>query len=249
MRVDPSLLVPPAPKSPVTKIAILILSFALLAMIAAPDPNKWGDTLRVEPSSQVVVASRLIAPGERIELQAVRIEQRPDRTLPADAVHSFGKLRDKIAIGPIPAGYPLSAVLLTDLSEVAAAPSGTTQAALDTAADLADVHVDSEELSKPGMEVNFAASAKSGGEELHDETEKIAAEDPPVTTTAPSPETAQAAPNIPDAPRPPGSGQGYVWVKDQGTRYGLAADGSIKVIDDCAKRPGCVSPLKTSASR
>jgi hypothetical protein len=67
-----------------------------------------------EKSIDVLVASSLIEAGEPLDLKKLALEARPVRTLPKDVVSSFDAVKNKVAAGPIPQGYPLATTLLAD---------------------------------------------------------------------------------------------------------------------------------------
>ena len=121
MRVHPSILAPRVPKwhmALVGAVLLVVLGVTLFrgpqkAVVAAPAqaPEKKID---------VLVARELIQPGQLLEEAKIVTESRPVNTLPADAVTSFDALKNKVAAGPIPAGYPIAMALLAE--PVAAAP-------------------------------------------------------------------------------------------------------------------------------
>lgn len=67
-----------------------------------------------EKRIEVVVAVESIEAGQPLEKANLALQQRPINTLPADAITSFEALKDKVAAGPIPAGYPLSMAFLAE---------------------------------------------------------------------------------------------------------------------------------------
>lgn len=67
-----------------------------------------------EKRINVVVAKGKIESGQPLEKANVALEERPLSTLPADAIQSLDALKNKVAAGPIPAGYPLALALLAD---------------------------------------------------------------------------------------------------------------------------------------
>ncbi len=67
-----------------------------------------------EKRIMVVVARGKIESGQPLEKANVALEERPVSTLPADAIQSLAALKNKVAAGPIPAGYPLAVALLAD---------------------------------------------------------------------------------------------------------------------------------------
>lgn len=121
MRVHPSILAPRVPKWHIALIGavlLVILGVTLFrgpqkVVVAAPAPAP-------EKKIQALVARELIQPGQLMESAKIVAESRPVNTLPSDAVTSFEELKNKVAAGPIPAGYPVSLALLAE--PVAAAP-------------------------------------------------------------------------------------------------------------------------------
>jgi hypothetical protein len=65
-------------------------------------------------TTEVVVARAMIEAGESLDMAKLVLERRPQTTLPPDVITSFEVIRNKVAAGPIPRGYPLALALLAD---------------------------------------------------------------------------------------------------------------------------------------
>lgn len=110
MRVHPSTISPKATKFQ------LPVAIALILCVGAY--NFWGGKTVVrapeEKKIEVVVAKEKIEAGTPLEKAKVALELRPVSTLPSDAITSLDNLKNKVAAGPIPAGYPLAVALLAE---------------------------------------------------------------------------------------------------------------------------------------
>ncbi len=114
MRVHPSLLSTRAAKW--QYIAAFGLLIFLLLMTAFRRPQQVVVAPRVDPATlrPVVITQRALGAGEPFDLTQLKIEQRAINTLPSDVVSTFNELKDKVAAGPVPAGYPVSRAFLAE---------------------------------------------------------------------------------------------------------------------------------------
>lgn len=102
--------------------------FALLASLLLVELSKS----RVEPEPaaaaietpmrRVLVAKAPLEAGKPVSAEHVALEDRPIGTLPADAVDKLEELEGHVAIGPIPASYPLARSLFSKPAEPVEAP-------------------------------------------------------------------------------------------------------------------------------
>lgn len=110
MRVHPSTMSPKATK--------FQLPIAIALILCVGSYNFWGGKTVVrapeEKKIEVVVAKDKIEAGTPLEKAKVALELRPVSTLPSDAITSLDNLKNKVAAGPIPAGYPLAVALLAE---------------------------------------------------------------------------------------------------------------------------------------
>lgn len=114
MRVHPSILAPKASKWQFT-IAFCLLAFLLLInVLRGPREVVVADSSQTDKKIEVVVAQKTIQVGEPLDTAALILEQRPINTLPSDVITSFDAVKNKVAAGPIPAGYALAQTLLAD---------------------------------------------------------------------------------------------------------------------------------------
>ncbi|MBX7136520.1 MAG: hypothetical protein K1X83_00955 [Oligoflexia bacterium] len=100
-------------------------------------------------STEVVVAKGKIEPGQPLEKAPVALERRPVNTLPADAITSLESLKNKIAAGPIPAGYPLALALLADPVVVPAVTEKVDEAPPEDPIETLFREIESETVSVP----------------------------------------------------------------------------------------------------
>lgn len=114
MRVHPSILAPGGKKWHYPAAIALLLFLLIVNIFRGPRQTVVASTQTPEKKIEVVVAREAIQPGQPLEKAKVALEKRPVNTLPADVVVSFEKLKNKVAAGPIPAGYPLAITLLAD---------------------------------------------------------------------------------------------------------------------------------------
>ncbi len=90
-----------------------VLAILLLAVIfRGPSRQVAAAPVPVEKRIQVAIAHSKIETGQPLEKADIRLEERPISTLPADVITSLDALKNKVAAGPIPAGYPLAVALL-----------------------------------------------------------------------------------------------------------------------------------------
>jgi hypothetical protein len=87
----------------------LVLSLAMRGRSPAPLP-----VAARERTVQVVVAAEAVSAGQAFDQVKLRLEQRPESTLPADHISTLESMRGKVSAGPIPAGNALSAAFLAD---------------------------------------------------------------------------------------------------------------------------------------
>ena len=115
MRVHPSILAPKSASKWQFPLAFALLIF-LLVINLTRGPQKPVEAAQrpIERRIEVVVAQASVEAGQPLEKASLVLEQRPVNTLPADAITNFEVLRNKVAAGPIPAGYPLAMALLAD---------------------------------------------------------------------------------------------------------------------------------------
>lgn len=94
------------------------LPIAIVLILCVGAYNFWGGKTVVrapeEKKIEVVVAKDKIEAGTPLEKAKVALELRPVSTLPSDAITSLDNLKNKVAAGPIPAGYPLAVALLAE---------------------------------------------------------------------------------------------------------------------------------------
>ena len=114
MRVHPTVLAPKVSKWHLP-VAFGVLIFLLgLNLFRGPSRAAVAVQAPVEKRLEVLVAKEFIDAGQPFEKAAIVFEQRPVTTLPADVVTSMDVLKQKVAAGPIPAGYPLAKSLIAD---------------------------------------------------------------------------------------------------------------------------------------
>lgn len=120
MRVHPSILVPQGRKWQWPFLVAILLFVLLMNLFRGPREVVVAEQ---SPSKliEVVVAQESIEAGQALETANLSFEQRPVNTVPADAITSFEAIKEKVAAGPIPMGYPLAMALLADPVELAAA--------------------------------------------------------------------------------------------------------------------------------
>ena len=116
MRVHPSILAPRIAKWHYAVIGVLFL--LLVVSFFGGSKEKQVVVHKTEKAAvkkvEVIVAVEPVEAGQPLENANLVLEQRPVHTLPADAVTTFDMIKNKIAAGPIPAGYPLASALLAE---------------------------------------------------------------------------------------------------------------------------------------
>jgi len=95
----------------------------LLVVIAIPsgDSGNIKNTTDVKPkvlTRAVVIARNPLPAGAKLENSYLTVEERPEATLPDDAIESVEEVLGKITLGPIPANYPLSRTLVSDAEQL-----------------------------------------------------------------------------------------------------------------------------------
>ncbi len=113
MRVHPSIISPRASKWQLGAGVLVVLVVLCIAFFRSPTEKiiiKEGSAQLKE----VVVARQAIDTGQPLDKAKLALEQRPVYTLPSDAITSLDLVKNKIAAGPIPAGYPLALALLAE---------------------------------------------------------------------------------------------------------------------------------------
>jgi len=110
MRVHPSSVSPKAAKYQIPAAIVLLLCAGAYNFFGGNAPSSAPQEKKIE----VVVAKAKIDAGTPLEKANVALEFRPVSTLPTDAITSLDNLKNKIAAGPIPAGYPLAVALLAE---------------------------------------------------------------------------------------------------------------------------------------
>ncbi|MCC6219889.1 MAG: hypothetical protein IT291_01470 [Deltaproteobacteria bacterium] len=96
-----------------------IAIFVLLILLASNflqdrSSSEQSSASAAVPTREVIVAIDSLEAGAAISEDSLAIEARPINTLPSDVVSDYREVFGKMAIGPIPAGYPLAKALLTD---------------------------------------------------------------------------------------------------------------------------------------
>ena len=116
MRVHPSILLPKAKRWQFPAILALFLFLIIINLVRGPREvvNAAQVPQPQEKQISVLVAKQLIPAGQSLERANLALEMRAVKSLPADVMSSFDAVRNRIAAGPIPAGYVLSAALLSD---------------------------------------------------------------------------------------------------------------------------------------
>ena len=113
MRVHPIVLAPKAARWHFPLAFGLLFLLLIVTVLRGPRKQVVADQPAVK-MVQVLVAKKTIEPGQPLDKTAFALEKRPINTLPADAITSLDVVKDKVAAGPIPAGYPLAVTLLAD---------------------------------------------------------------------------------------------------------------------------------------
>jgi len=114
MRVHPSSISSSFSKWQIPIAIVLLVILLLVVAFRGPKQKIVTQAAPTEKKVQVVVARAKIEAGQPLEKADVVLEQRPMSTLPADAITALDTLKNKVAAGPIPAGYPLAMALLAD---------------------------------------------------------------------------------------------------------------------------------------
>ena len=114
MRVHPSVFAPATLKWQLPAALGIIVLLLAAAVLRRPDSEVVVQAVATEKKIEVIVARSKIEAGQPLEKADVALEMRPVSTLPADAISSLDSLKNKVAAGPIPAGYPLALALLAD---------------------------------------------------------------------------------------------------------------------------------------
>lgn len=161
MRVHPTVLAPKVSKWHVP-VAFGVLVFLLgLNLFRGPSKPAVAVQAPIEKRLEVLVAKEFIEAGQPFEKAAIVFEQRPVTTLPADVVTTMDVLKQKVAAGPIPAGYPLAKSLIAD-----AVPVVQTSGKQDAGAiseDPIDTILKEIESETVAVQVTFDNSAPSRG--------------------------------------------------------------------------------------
>lgn len=123
MRVHPIVLAPKAARWHFPLAFGLLFLLLVVTVLRGPRKQVVADQPAVK-MVQVLVAKKTIEPGQPLDKTAFALEKRPINTLPADAITSLDVVKDKVAAGPIPAGYPLAVTLLADPVPVVATSAG-----------------------------------------------------------------------------------------------------------------------------
>jgi len=97
-------------------LSVLGFLFLLVAAGVYCIPNRQLNSFVTASEKQikVLVAATKIEAGQPLASASLVMERRPVRTLPSDAVSSPRSIEDKVAAGPIPAGFPISLSLLAE---------------------------------------------------------------------------------------------------------------------------------------
>jgi hypothetical protein len=151
MRVHPSIISPRASKWQLGAGVLVVLVIFCVAFFRSPSEK----VIIKEGSAQlkeVVVARQAIDTGQPFDKAKLALEQRPVYTLPSDAITSLDLVKNKVAAGPIPAGYPLALALLAEPVPVLA-PSDPT--ALSPSEDPIDSMLHEIEKDTVAVQVRF----------------------------------------------------------------------------------------------
>ncbi len=161
MRVHPTILAPKSAKWHFPAAFALLFFLLILNLMRGPREEVVAEKPE-EKLIEVVVAQQSIETGQPLETATLVLERRPVNTLPSDAITSFEQIKDKVAAGPIPAGYPLAIALLGDpvpVMPIAAASSDVVEPATDpTEALLREIEKDT-----VAMPLSFNADAPQRG--------------------------------------------------------------------------------------
>lgn len=158
MRVHPSEL---GPKS--TKLHIGIGALVGLILLSAGVFRSPKQIIlpqaQLEKRMEVIVAKEGIQAGQSLDKVKLVLEARPVTTLPRDVVASFDLVKNKIAAGPIPAGYPLALSLLAEPIAVVAPVNDVEE----TPVDPAEVLLKQIEAETVAVPVTFSSSSPARG--------------------------------------------------------------------------------------
>ncbi|MBX7143560.1 MAG: SAF domain-containing protein [Oligoflexia bacterium] len=115
MRVHPSILGSGGKRWQYPAVVALLLFLLLVNVVRGPkEVVVAAAPTPVEKRLEVLIAREAIQPGQPLDKANVVLETRPAYTLTKDAVTNFDALKNKVAAGPIPAGYPIAVSLLAD---------------------------------------------------------------------------------------------------------------------------------------
>lgn len=160
MRIHPTLLTTRGSKWQFPAAFALLLFLVAVNVTRGPREMVIATPQPLEQMVDVVVAQQSIESGSPLEKAALQILKRPISTLPADVISTMDLLKNKVAAGPIPAGYPLARALLAD--PVAVIPvSAAEEAAKAKANDPIDTLL--EEIKKDTVAVPLMFPSEAPG--------------------------------------------------------------------------------------
>ncbi len=114
-----------------------------------------------ERTVQVLVATRSIEAGQPLDIAQIKLEARPVSLLPVDPITSPEQIRNKVAAGPIPAGYPLARAFLADPLPILPVPED--QAKVQAPVDPVDTLLEQIKHDTVAVPVAFASQAPNRG--------------------------------------------------------------------------------------
>ena len=139
-------------------VAVTLFLLVMGAIIMRHDGNRADASFQYTLKSVLVVKNSIPA-GAQINTDYLVREKRPISTLPEDSITTLEEIQGKFALGPIPAGYPLSASLLVESFE-------DDESLQVTKEQLADKRLASISKDTVGISVNFESVAPSRGDRI-----------------------------------------------------------------------------------
>lgn len=160
MRVHPSLIKSGRSKWQYPAIFAFLLILLIVNLIGRPK-QVIQNVRPMERMVKVLVTEKSIEAGQSLETAAIKSEDRPASLVPADAITSIEVLRNKVAAGPIPAGYPLARAFLADPMPILAVTEDQTKAAVQV--DPVDTLLEEIRRDTVAVPVNFSTEAPKRG--------------------------------------------------------------------------------------